>query len=142
MLKVTVYKIDGDCMEPTIQIDERILVRLRSHETEPPNRGDIIAYHFPQPPRPGGPDYPYSEFLRRVIGLPGDRVRIKDNRVYINGEPLEDRYVFFKDNSVETWVPGDHYFIMGENRNTSRNSDCLDLVPDGLIVGKALVLSD
>jgi signal peptidase I len=86
-----------------------------------------------------------KEYVKRVIGMPGERIKIIDKQVYINGEPLKESYTFFKDpniehsardNLVEFLIPEDHYFCMGDNRDKSYDSRFWGPVPAGYIIGK------
>lgn len=105
-------------MENTVRIGDRIIASRLSYLFHEPKRGDIIVFYFP--------DDESQKYLKRIIGLPGDTVEIKDGKVYINGSktPLKENYLKEKpegDYGPYT-VPKDSYFLMGDNRNGSFDS--------------------
>ncbi len=100
-----------------------------------PARGDIIVFHGRGP---AGDD-----LIKRVIGLPGERVAIVNGRVFIDGQPLAEPYVVepWFDTRAEIAIPARHYYVMGDNRNSSQDSrsEIVGLVPRERIVGRALL---
>lgn len=105
-----------------------------------PKRGDVVVFH--------SPDRPERDFIKRIIGLPGDTVSIDgaSGRVYVNGLPLEEPYVRGRTQCSATlmgcgpWVvPAGHYFVLGDNREQSTDSRFFGFVPEESIVGKALI---
>ena len=103
-------------MVPTINVNERIIVDKLSHYFSTIKRGEIVVFPCP--------DTPEELYVKRVIGLPGETVTIHDNTVFIDGVPLNEPYLV-----VDTLgyygpyhVPEGHIFVMGDNRNTSRDS--------------------
>lgn len=133
VLQATVasFVVVGISMEPSLENGQRLLVSKASYYLHEPERGDILVF---QPPENGRGDY-----IKRVIGLPGDTVRITKNTVYLNGSPLEEDYIKDSPNYTipETTVPEDRYFVLGDNRNNSSDSHNGWLVPRDNIVGKA-----
>ncbi len=110
-------------------------------------RGDVVVFKFPQEPD--------RDFIKRVIGLPGERIRIENKTVYINDEPLDEPYVFFldppgtsepglftsrRDDMPELPVPEDHYFVMGDNRDNSHDSRFWGPLDSRLLKGRALMI--
>ena len=97
----------------------------------PPRRGDVVVFRFP-----GNPE---RDFIKRVIGQPGDTVEIRDGTVYINGGPLDEPYIMSKPTYVygPTEVPPHQYFVLGDNRNNSYDSHVWGFVPEENIIGQA-----
>ena len=125
----------GECMLPLLKDGDRILVNKFVYHFKPIKRGDIVVFKFPKDPS--------KEFIKRVIGLPGDRIKIMRGVVFINGKPLKEPYVFynkpeyFPPGRGEFVVPANSYFVMGDNRPNSLDSRYWGVVPRKLIVGKA-----
>lgn len=133
-------------MENTIMTKSRMVGWRWSYAFDKkPERGDVIIFKYP--------DDPSTNYVKRVIGLPGDRLKVEDGIVYINGEPLEESYVVFKDKNgniierddrgdfEEIEVPEDSYFVMGDNRNNSWDSRywmSTNFVSKDSILGKAI----
>lgn len=124
-------------MEPNIHEGQRILINKLVYKFHEPERGDIIVF-----PSPSNPD---EEYIKRIIGLPGEVVEIKDGVVYIqqaDGNILtldESEYI---DNPANNYyisdpIPADNYFVLGDNRNNSIDSRRSWTVPRQDIVGKA-----
>ena len=100
----------------------------------PPRRGEVVVFH--------PPGNPQQDYIKRVIGLPGETVAVKDRRVFIDGQPLEEwNYVrqapFYTLESQR--IPPGHYFVLGDNRNSSSDSHSWGTVPYQNIVGKAWI---
>lgn len=108
--------IPSGSMENTIQVGDRVIVSRVSYLFTEPERGDIMVFAYP--------DNESIDYIKRVIGLPGDKVEGIDGIVYINGEPLEETYV--KEEIESDFgpyeVPVESYFMMGDNRNGSEDS--------------------
>src|SRR6266540_450271 len=98
-----------------------------------PKRGDVIVFKFPQQPS--------RDFIKRVIGLPGDTVQINDGIVKVNGVTLEEPYIRGHNSFdyASTTVPAHSYFVLGDNRNNSSDSRNWGFVPEGNIISKAQV---
>lgn len=126
-------RVDGDSMEPTLVSGEYVIVSRLSYRLSTPQRGDIIVFHFPRDPK--------EEYIKRVIGLPGDDVEISSGNVYINGYILNENYLDVKMNYIGTWhVPAGQLFVLGDNRNNSSDSHDWGTVPMDYVVGKAIVV--
>jgi signal peptidase I len=129
------YRIESHSMEPNFYEGQFILVNKLAYRLGEPARGDVIVFH--------NPDNPEEDYIKRVIGLPGDSVELHDQKVYINGEVLPEPF----DQNVMSpgtvygpiVVEPDHLFVMGDNRPNSRDSRGFGQLPEELIVGKAWV---
>ena len=125
--------IPSGSMENTIMTNDKLIALRTSYWFNDPKRGDIIIFKYP--------DDESQLFIKRIIGLPGDKVEIKDGKVYINDSetPLEDSYV--PETPLGSFgpyeVPENCYFMMGDNRDNSLDSRYWGFVPDQNIVGKA-----
>jgi signal peptidase I len=125
--------IPSSSMEPTLQIGQRLIISKLEYRFGEPERGDIIVFH------PPNQDWDSIPYIKRVIGLPGETVEIKDNAVYIDGQALEEPYIKsdIKYTMALVTVPDDEYFVMGDNRNVSADSHTGWTVPAENIIGKA-----
>jgi len=129
--RVQSFKIPSGSMEPTLLIRDRLWAK-RVAEIR---RGDIVVF------RP--PDVPDQDYIKRVIGLPGDRLELKDNRIYINGRRLDEPYAVYRTGgSLKSRfgpfrVPAGEYFVMGDNRDNSRDSRYFGPVPKDSVFGRA-----
>jgi signal peptidase I len=121
---------------------ERTLLPMRE-----PQRRDVVVFKYP--------DDPERDFIKRVIGLPGETVELRNKKVYINGQPLDEPYVHFLEpasNSAEVTsfdvrerygpvrVPDGQYFVMGDNRDNSQDSRYWGFLPRSYMKGKALMI--
>lgn len=126
------YRIDGNSMNPTLEDGQYLLINNLSYYLDEPKRGDIIVFHHPNSD---------LNLIKRVIGLPGDHVEIRDGRVFVNGVPLTEPYIQAPPNYDGSWdVPADQYFVLGDNRNSSSDSHTWSFLPEENIVGKAMVV--
>jgi len=122
-------------MIPTINIDERILVDKLTQRFMPVKRGDIVVFPCP--------DTPEELYVKRVVGMPGDKVEIYSETVFINDEPLDEPYLVVETygNYGPYYVPQGHIFVMGDNRNNSQDSRSWSdsFVTRDMILGKLYV---
>lgn len=126
-------RVDGESMVPTLVSGEYVIVSRLSYRLGAPQRGDIIVFHFPRDPK--------EEYIKRVIGLPGDEVEVKNGHVYINGQLLDEGYLKVKMSYTGSWsVPAGQLFVLGDNRNNSSDSHDWGTVPMDYVVGKAIVV--
>lgn len=125
------YTVDGPSMNETLADGQRMLV-LKT--TKQPSRGDVIIFHTP--PASGVDEI----FVKRVIGLPGDVIEIKNGVVFVNNEPLQEDYIINnpKINMEAVVVKDKEYFVLGDNRLVSYDSHNFGCVPQENIIGKAL----
>ena len=127
-------KVEGTSMMPLLDDQERIFINKFVYRLEPIERGDVVVFRYPR-------DISKS-FIKRVIGVAGDRVRIDSGRVYVNDQPLAEDYVLFgyeDDRSYsEIVVPPGTYFLLGDHRNMSNDSRDFGPVNERLIYGKAV----
>jgi signal peptidase I len=127
-------KVEGTSMLPGLEDQERIFVNKFVYRLEPIARGDVVVFRYPR-------DVSKS-YIKRVVALPGDRIRIDDGRVYVNNQWVTEDYVpiHFHDlrSYPEVTVPPRHYFVLGDHRSLSNDSREFGPVPDTLITGKAV----
>ncbi|MBN1876539.1 MAG: signal peptidase I [Anaerolineae bacterium] len=122
----------GQSMEPNLHQDQQLIIDKVSYRFHAPKRGDIVVV-----------DVETSEipYIKRVIGLPGETLEIRNNRVYINGTVLSEPYLF----EVQQWnygpvqIPADHVFVMGDNRANSSDSRILGPIPQEDILARAWI---
>ena len=121
-------------MVPTLQEREILFVNKLAYKFSPIQRGDILTFHYPLNPE--------LDYIKRAIGLPGDVVEVKDDKVWVNSILLIEPYLVVKpeyeDNRWE--VPPDAIFVMGDNRNDSVDSRAWGFVPLKDVIGKALAV--
>src|SRR4030042_765866 len=126
-------RVDGESMEPTLLSGEYVMVNRLSYRFGSPQRGDIIIFHPPLNPS--------EEYVKRVIGLPGDEVEVKNKVVYVNGQPLDETYLDVTTNYPGAWqVPAGQLFVLGDNRNNSEDSHDWGTLPIANIIGKAVLI--
>jgi len=127
-------KVEGTSMMPSLDDQERIFVNKFVYRIEPIERGDIIVFHYPRDPS--------KSFIKRVIAIAGDRVRIEAGQVFVNDQALDEEYVphaFIDERSYpEIVVPADSYFVLGDHRTMSNDSRDFGPVAAGYIYGKAV----
>ncbi|HTM04442.1 MAG TPA: signal peptidase I [Vicinamibacterales bacterium] len=159
---VQAFKIPTGSMEPNLMIGDHLLVNKfvfaptlsRFEDALLPvtriHRGDILVFKFPEDPN--------RDFIKRVIGLPGETLELRHKKIYINGTLLDEPYAHFLfppsdesgDNSLPNFdvrenygpvtVPADHYFMMGDNRDNSEDSRYWGFMPRDYVKGKALFI--
>ena len=127
------YKVYGSSMEPNFYEGEYIIVNRLPYYFHPPQRGDVVVFRYPKDFR--------RTFIKRVIGLPGETVEVKNGKVYINGQPLYEPYPVAE--ASYSWGPATvgpgEVFVLGDNRNFSSDSHNWGMLPIRYIVGKALL---
>jgi signal peptidase I len=127
-------KVEGTSMMPSLDDQERIFVNKFVYRMEPIQRGDIVVFHYPRDPS--------KSFIKRVIGLAGDHIRIDTGQVFVNGVSLEEDYVpsdYADQRSYpEIVVPANAYFLLGDHRTMSNDSRDFGAVQQTFIYGKAV----
>ena len=151
------FYIPSGSMIPTLEINDRVLVNKLSYQFGAIERGDILVFDSPEAlnverslvervfrsvGEATGLTSPETVLIKRVIGLPGETVEVRDNQVYVNDNPIAEPYlpdgVTMRDMEPLT-VPADNVFMMGDNRNQSRDSRVFGPIPREDIVGRAFV---
>lgn len=143
-------RVEGYSMLPTLDNGEYVLISRLSYKLGDFQRGDIIVFRPPMYPDapfwqrlfglPGFDDK-YEDYIKRIIGLPGDTVRIANGTVYINDVPLIEPYIAAPPDYSNEWtVPESQLFVLGDNRNNSADSHAWGFLPEENILGKALVV--
>ena len=126
-------KVEGTSMQPGLQNHDRLFVNKFIYDFGKIHRGDIVVFRYPLDPK--------KSFIKRVIGLPGDRLNIVDGDVYINGKRLHEPYVPLKYRDHTSMmvgvIPPHEYFVMGDHRNVSEDSRDFGPVPRKDIYGEA-----
>jgi signal peptidase I len=127
-------KVEGTSMMPSLDDQERIFINKLVYRIESIQRGDIVVFRYPRDPQ--------KSFIKRVIGVAGDHVRIVDGHVLLNGKTLVEDYVppvYQDDRSYsEIVVPPDSYFVLGDHRSLSNDSRDFGPVESSYIYGKAV----
>jgi len=153
---VQAFKIPSESMKPTLLIGDHLLVNKFIYgiktpfvhktliPTSKPNRGDVIVFIYPVDKS--------KDFIKRVIGLPGEKIEIIERNIYVNGKRYDDKYGSYIGQGREMGnpegksrfgpfhVPDNHYFVMGDNRNHSYDSRFWGFVPSDSIKGKAFII--
>jgi len=153
------FRIPSESMVPTLNVGQRVLVDRVSTRFGEPDRGDVMVFKPPAgadddvcgvepPPRGGACPRPTKErsdtnFIKRVVGLPGDRLSVKEGRAYINGKRQDEPFIRpdatcgICNLPTEITIPPDHFFMMGDNRGESADSREWGPVPKDWIIGGA-----
>jgi len=133
---VELYIVEGPSMLPTLSHGERLVVNKFIYSFRTPEKGEILVFRYPR-----NPD---RDFIKRVIAVPGDTVRIRDGQVFVNNALLNENYILeqTRGSQPDATVPPGHYYVMGDNRNNSEDSRFADVgfVPHELIKGKAVAI--
>jgi signal peptidase I len=155
------FRIPSESMVPALEVSQRVLVDRVTFRFSDPHRGDVVVFKAPkgaeenrcgvEPPPNGSPcpeptdEQSDENFIKRVVGVPGDRLKVVQGRVYINGkrqdEPFVNQDTDFNCDICnlpnEITIPPDHFFMMGDNRGESADSREWGPVPEDWIVGNA-----
>lgn len=127
-------RVESVSMQPTLYAGDFVIVNKLAYRLGEPKRGDVIVFRYPPAPE-------QEPYIKRIMGLPGDRVNISGGKVTINGQLLEEPYLNVTTNQGGEWlVPPDSLFVMGDNRNSSSDSRAWGMVPFENVIGKALVV--
>jgi signal peptidase I len=129
------YRIESHSMQPNFYEGQFVLVNKLAYRLGEPQRGDVVVFHNPANPK--------EDYIKRIVGLPGDTIDFRDGIAYVNGLPLDEPYVNPPTRGAIsgdlTVVPDDHLFVMGDNRPNSRDSRAFGVLEQDLVVGKAWV---
>lgn len=136
------YQVNGESMFPTYHDGEYILTNLIALKVDSPKRGDVVVFKSPTNNE--------KDFIKRVIGQPGDTVRLQDGKVYVNGQELDESIYLasgvrtyggsFLADGAQVVVPADNYFVLGDNRNFSSDSREWGFVEKEKLIGKSLIV--
>lgn len=148
------FRIPSESMAGTLRPGDRVLVNRVVYHLRAPHRGDVLVFHYPLDPS--------LYFIKRVVGVPGDTLQVRDGRLYMNGEPEVEPYVHHTAGATDPtlaaapvpgttmqqpWslaqpftVPPGQYFVMGDNRTDSDDSRDWGTVPQADIVGEGFFL--
>ncbi|AOM83206.1 signal peptidase I [Salisediminibacterium beveridgei] len=135
--------VDGQSMMPTLEHNDRMIVNKIGYNISEPDRFDIIVFNAPQ----------NKDYIKRVIGIPGDTIRYEEDTLFVNDNPVDEAYLddhkaasenppftgdfVLEDITGYDTVPEDHFFVMGDNRQHSKDSRHIGLVHEDEIIGKA-----
>ena len=131
------FIVEGPSMQPNFATGQFVIVSRLNYMVGEPERTDIVVFHYP-----GNPE---EDYIKRVIGLPGDTIEIRDQQVYVNGDPIDEPYINEPCNAsscpdrVYPTLGPDEYFVMGDNRNHSSDSRRFGAVAREFLVGEALL---
>src|SRR6516225_10100890 len=127
-------RVEGTSMSPRLEDHDRLFINKFVYHIEAIERGDVVVFHYPRDPA--------KSYIKRVIALPGDRIRIDRGEVWLNGKQLDERFIpeEYRDgrSMAEMVVPDDCYFMMGDHRSISSDSREFGPVERPLIYGKAV----
>ena len=125
------FRVEGYSMEPNFHDGQFLLVNKIEYSFRAPQRGDVIVFRYP--------NQPSRDFIKRIIGLPGDKVEIQSTQLIINNEPLRESYPLNHGsyNYGPTTLGPEEYFVLGDNRNNSSDSHSWGTLPTKNIIGKA-----
>lgn len=126
-------RVENISMKPTLHEGQFILVNKLAYRIGDYQRGDVIVFHYPRNPA--------EDYIKRLIGRPGDTITIQGGQVFVNDELLEETYISGPPSYTNTWnVPEGQLFVLGDNRNQSSDSHSWGFVPVENVVGKAMVI--
>lgn len=126
------FRIEGPSMRPTLYEGQYLIINKIEYKLHPPRRGDIVVFHHPE--------IPNRDLIKRVIGLPGEMVEMRQGRVYVDGVMLKEPYVVNATGfSYGIELGPDDFFVLGDNRPNSEDSRKWGVVKQDQIVGKAWI---
>jgi signal peptidase I len=127
------WQVSGPSMSPHVSSGEFVMINTLAYRFHTPSRGDIVTFRHDDDTTP-------ELYIKRVIGIPGDRIRIDRGVVYVNGTRLNEPYVQFSDerSEAEITVPADDVYVLGDNRAVSEDSRAFGPVPESALTGKAV----
>lgn len=126
------FVVEGSSMEPNFYHGQYIIVSRLDYMFGEPARGDVIVFHYPQDPS--------RDFIKRIIGLPGETVTIEAGQITIAGEVIEEPYIAATSRYSGEWeLDRDEYFVLGDNRANSNDSHNFGPIPREVIIGRAWI---
>jgi signal peptidase I len=126
-------RVEGSSMEPTLKHGEFVVVNRLAYRWKDLQRGDIVVFYYPLDPE--------RRFIKRVIGLPGDTVEMRDGQVWVNGRPLQETYIRKGGLEDGVWkVEEGHIFVLGDNRANSSDSRAWGLLSTRDVIGRAVLI--
>jgi signal peptidase I len=131
------FYIPSESMVPTLKVHDRVLVNKLSYKLHPVHRDDIVVFKAPKGSDPG-----IDDLVKRVIGLPGDRVRAHGGHIYINDKLLQESYLppgTFTSDFATVKIPANSYWVMGDNRGNSKDSRVFGVIAKHNIVGRVFI---
>lgn len=156
------FRIPSGSMIPTLENGDRIVVNKLSYRLHSVNRGDVVVFTTPDCAAADEPEWAncgivgdYADLVKRVVAVPGDRLAIADDHVYVNGERMDEPYVkpgastvrqppygcgFTGTRAHPYVIPDGMVFVMGDNRSDSLDSRCFGPIPESSLVGRAFVI--
>jgi len=127
------FRVQGSSMLPLLEDGERILVNKLVYRFRPIARGDVVVFWYPRDPS--------VSFIKRVAGLPGDVVELRQGFLFVNGKPVEEAYLARRFRDQESYPPVEvkkgYYYVLGDHRNSSNDSRSWGEVPEKYIYGRA-----
>jgi signal peptidase I len=127
-------KIEGNSMTPLLSNHEAIILNRLVYHFEPIRRGDVVVFRYPLDDT--------KSFIKRIVGLPGETVQIRQGLVYVNGNWIPEPYVLSQYQDLSDFgpiqVPSDSYFVLGDHRNSSNDSRVFGTVAGRLVYGRAV----
>ena len=134
----SIFVVDGESMEPNLHDKEVVILNNFHYNKHDPSRGDVVAVKYP-----GDPEH--KKYVKRVIGLPGEKISLENGKIYINGVVFEERYIYYnidtepaKFTQKEWKLGAGEYFLMGDNRPFSNDSRYFGPVEKRFFEGKAV----
>lgn len=126
-------RVEGNSMEPSLHDGEFVVVSRLAYRWAEPGRGDIVVFRFPLDLQ--------RRFIKRIIGLPGDTIRVEAGQVFVNGQLLDEPYISAQPRYTGQWDVGPReVFVLGDNRNNSSDSQNWGMLPVDDILGKAILV--
>ncbi len=134
------FEIPTTSMVPTLKVNDRLLSNNIVYRIRPPRRGEVVIFKYPEDPK--------RAYVKRMIGLPGEKVKISNGMIYINGQEVKDeiitsRYYYsegYYGNEQEIEIPMNSYYVLGDNSIISKDSRYWGFVPAKNLIGKALFI--
>jgi signal peptidase I len=128
------YQISGPSMQNTLHTGQYVLVNKVAFLFHAPERGEVVVLHEP--------DQPSRDLIKRLIGLPNDKIMLDGSNIWVNGVELNEPYITSKYNpEAETiTVPANEYFVLGDNRPVSEDSRYFGFVPKSYLIGQAVLI--